>query len=94
MEGDGFAETAERMGDLALRGKGRGGGRDRRGRGGRGGGGGQDREVLISKALSSLLRHQAQNAGITLDGEGYAPLDQVVSLFPHYSYILFLIREV
>jgi hypothetical protein len=37
------------------------------------------REVQISKALSRLLRHQAENAGITLDGEGYAPLDRVVS---------------
>lgn len=84
MEDEEFAESAERLGDRALRGKGRGGGgRDRRGggKGGRGGGGGggQDREVLISRALSSLLRHQAENAGIRLDGEGYAPLDKVVS---------------
>ncbi|KAI2472018.1 KptA family-domain-containing protein [Annulohypoxylon bovei var. microspora] len=34
--------------------------------------------MLISKALSSLLRHQAQNAGIALDAEGYAPLDKVM----------------
>ncbi|KAI0114937.1 KptA family-domain-containing protein [Daldinia grandis] len=71
-----FAEAAERMEGMALRGKGRGG-RDRRG-GGRGGGKGQDREMLISKALSSLLRHQAENAGIKLDAEGYAPLDKVI----------------
>ncbi|KAI1143844.1 KptA family-domain-containing protein [Hypoxylon sp. FL0543] len=79
MEGDEFAETAERMENMALRGKGRGG-RDRRGggRGGKSGGGGQDREMLISKALSSLLRHQAENAGIKLDAEGYAPLDKVM----------------
>ncbi|OTA95782.1 hypothetical protein M434DRAFT_68636 [Hypoxylon sp. CO27-5] len=65
---------------MALRGKSRGG-RDRRGgRGGGTGGGGapQNREVLISKALSSLLRHQAENAGIKLDAEGYAPLDKVL----------------
>lgn len=43
---------------------------------GRGGGG---REVQVSKALSKLLRHQAENAGITLDEEGFAPLDKVVS---------------
>ncbi|KAI0386284.1 RNA 2'-phosphotransferase, Tpt1 [Hypomontagnella monticulosa] len=81
-EDDRFAEAAERMGDLALRGKSRGGRNRRGGGGGRGGGGsgsgGPDREVLISKALSSLLRHQAQNAGITLDEEGYAPLDRVM----------------
>lgn len=57
-------------------------GRASRGAGGRGRGGrsgGQGREVQISKALSRLLRHQAENAGITLDSEGYAPLDRVVS---------------
>ena len=48
------------------------------GRGGRGGGG-QSREVLVSKALSRLLRHQAGNAGIQLDAEGFAALDEVVS---------------
>lgn len=80
MDDDEFAETAERMETLALRGKGRGG-RGGGGKGARGGrGGGQDRELLISKALSSLLRHQAVNAGIKLDAEGYAPLDRVVSL--------------
>ena len=49
-------------------------------RGGRGGGGGrgQSRDVQVSKALSRLLRHQAENAGIKLDTEGYAPLDRVV----------------
>ncbi|KAI1457686.1 RNA 2'-phosphotransferase, Tpt1 [Annulohypoxylon moriforme] len=75
---DEYEETAERMEGIALRGKGRGG-RDRRG--GRGGGGGgrpQDREMLISKALSSLLRHQATSAGIKLDAEGFAPLDRVM----------------
>uniref|UniRef100_A0A8H7NAG2 2'-phosphotransferase n=1 Tax=Bionectria ochroleuca TaxID=29856 RepID=A0A8H7NAG2_BIOOC len=59
---------------------GRRGGGGRRGRGG--GGGGMSREVQISKALSRLLRHQAENAGITLDGEGYAPLDRVLAWGP------------
>ncbi|CAI6088764.1 unnamed protein product [Clonostachys chloroleuca] len=58
----------------------RGGGGGRRGRGG--GGGGMSREVQISKALSRLLRHQAENAGISLDGEGYAPLDRVLAWGP------------
>ncbi|KAI1661565.1 KptA family-domain-containing protein [Daldinia decipiens] len=77
MEDDEFADAAERMEGVALRGKGRGG-RDRRGGGGRGGAKGQGREMLISKALSSLLRHQAENVGIKLDAEGYAPLDKVI----------------
>lgn len=42
-------------------------------------GGGQKRQKDISRALSRLLRHQALNAGIKLDKEGYAPLDKVVS---------------
>ena len=51
-----------------------------RGDKGRGrGGGGQGREVQVSKALSRLLRHQAANAGIQLDDEGFARLDAVVS---------------
>lgn len=53
-------------------------------RGGRSGGGSrggrsEGREVQVSKALSKLLRHQADNVGIKLDGEGFAPLDKVVS---------------
>ncbi|KAK1251049.1 hypothetical protein MKX07_005604 [Trichoderma sp. CBMAI-0711] len=52
-------------------------------RGGRGGGGGgQSREVLVSKALSRLLRHQAANAGIQLDAEGFAALDEVMKWGP------------
>jgi 2'-phosphotransferase len=54
------------------RGKGRGGGGGGRGRG-------RGRESDLSHALSRLLRHQAESAGITLDREGYAPLDRVVS---------------
>ncbi|KAF7551577.1 hypothetical protein G7Z17_g4925 [Cylindrodendrum hubeiense] len=57
--------------------------REKRGSGrGKGGGGGQSREVLVSKALSKLLRHQADNAKIKLDEEGYAPLDQVLAWGP------------
>ena len=40
------------------------------------------REVQVSKALSRLLRHQAANAGITLDEAGFAELDKVVSPHP------------
>jgi RNA:NAD 2'-phosphotransferase (TPT1/KptA family) len=49
--------------------------------GGRGGKGGRPigREVDVSKALSKLLRHAAEEQGIKLDDEGYAPLEQVVS---------------
>ncbi|PTB67444.1 hypothetical protein BBK36DRAFT_1115682 [Trichoderma citrinoviride] len=56
--------------------------KQRGGRGGGGGGGGQSREVLVSKALSRLLRHQAANAGIQLDAEGFAPLDEVMKWGP------------
>ncbi|KAI5926612.1 hypothetical protein F4810DRAFT_707700 [Camillea tinctor] len=71
---DGIEE--DRAQELALRGRGKRGGRGGKGRGG--GGGGQDREVLISKALSKLLRHAAHEAGIQLDDEGFAPLDKVM----------------
>ncbi|KAI2637363.1 RNA 2'-phosphotransferase, Tpt1 [Xylaria nigripes] len=64
---DGTADRAEK------------GGRSRRGGGGGGrGGAGPSRQVQISKALSMLLRHQAHNAGIQLDEEGFAPLDRVM----------------
>lgn len=36
--------------------------------------------MQISKALSRLLRHQAENAGIKLDDAGFAPLDRVVRI--------------
>ncbi|KAL7937651.1 KptA family domain-containing protein [Trichoderma chlorosporum] len=64
---------------LAGGNKQRGGGRG--GKGGRGGGG-QSREVLVSKALSRLLRHQAENAGVKLDDEGFAALDEVLKWGP------------
>lgn len=82
--------TAERLEDLALQGGRRGGGggggdggrggkRGKRGGGGDGGGQAPDRDILLSKALSALLRHKASEAGIEMNGEGYARLDQVVS---------------
>jgi 2'-phosphotransferase len=81
---------AERTEDIYLSGRGgkRGGGRGKgQGRGGargKAGGRAENREVQVSKALSKLLRHQAQNAGLGLDTEGFARLDQVVgSHFPH-----------
>ncbi|KXH25512.1 Tpt1/KptA family RNA 2'-phosphotransferase [Colletotrichum nymphaeae SA-01] len=83
---DQFEETAPAAGDSAQQQKRGGGGGGRRGgRGGggrRGGGGGQPREVLVSKALSKLLRHQAENAGLKLDEGGYAPLDKVLAYGP------------
>lgn len=56
------------------------------GGGGKPGDGGKQREKQVSMALSRLLRHQALNAGIKLDKEGYAPLDRVVSVGSSYSY--------
>lgn len=58
---------------------------DREGRGSKrfvGGGGSRremNREVTISKALSRLLRHAAPEAGLKLDAEGFASVEQVVS---------------
>ena len=76
-------EAAERMADDLERGA---GGQRRGGKGGRGRRGGrsgdQNREYVLSKALSTLLRHQAATAGIKLDAEGFAPLDKVVSWSP------------
>ncbi|KAK7941208.1 uncharacterized protein PG986_013595 [Apiospora aurea] len=83
MADDGLIDdaAAERLENLALRGGRQGGGGGRGGkRGKRGGGGGghePDREVLLSKALSALLRHKASDAGIEMNGEGFARLDQV-----------------
>ncbi|KXJ94440.1 KptA family-domain-containing protein [Microdochium bolleyi] len=82
-------DAAGRVEDRALHGsggkRGGGGGRGARrgggaggGRGGRNGGAdGGNRDMILSKALSTLLRHQAEAAGVELDGEGFARLDQV-----------------
>ncbi|TVY85559.1 tRNA 2'-phosphotransferase [Lachnellula suecica] len=60
-------------------GGGRGRGKGARGvRSGGGGGSAQNKEILVSKALSKLLRHAAGDAGVQLDSEGYAKLDQVM----------------
>ena len=76
---DSGGRNSSRGGKLKLRGQ--------IGRGGQGGGSGSsgrgkemNREVAISKALSKLLRHAAEDVGLALDGEGFARLDQVVSL--------------
>lgn len=89
---DGFEQTAERLEDLAIKGSRGGKAGGKRGRGGGGGGsnygGPQNRDVQISKGLSTLLRHQAANAGIQLDDEGFANLDKVVSCFLfHFGYV-------
>ena len=67
--------------DLALSAKDQRDGRGK-GKGGKSGGGSgrQSREVVISKALSKLLRHDAEKEGVKLDREGFARLDQVVSI--------------
>lgn len=77
-------EIADRLEGVSTGGRGRGGHRGRGGRGG-GGGGAKGRGVDLSRALSRLLRHQAANAGIQLDSEGYAPLELVVSFLLIYS---------
>lgn len=79
----------------------RGGGRGGRGpkSGGHGGHRKGGRDVDLSRALSRLLRHQAASAGITLDAEGYAPLDKVLawgpirSLKPTFPEILKAVKE-
>jgi hypothetical protein len=77
-------EISDRSGKRGGRGvRRKGGGRD--GGGSRGnraegsGGGEMNREGAISKALSKLLRHAALDAGLKLDSEGFAKVDQVVS---------------
>ncbi|KJR86419.1 2'-phosphotransferase [Sporothrix schenckii 1099-18] len=79
------AQFHDRLGGIGGGGGNRRGGRGGRGGGGRrggGGGGGGGRSVDISRALSRLLRHQAANAGIPLDPEGFAPLDRVLQWGP------------
>lgn len=65
--------TIDKMAESATQGR----DRNRKRRDGRGSTG-QGRETAISRALSKLLRHKAESAGLRLDGEGYAPLDRVV----------------
>lgn len=76
------AQFEDKASVRAAAGKTGGGRKAGGGGGGKGkpGDGGKQREKQISMALSRLLRHQALNAGIKLDKEGYAPLDRVVSI--------------
>lgn len=85
-------EQASLQGQQAKGKKARGGHSGARG-GGESAGGGQKRQKDISRALSRLLRHQALNAGIKLDKEGYAPLDKVVSFLSFLFYFFCLSRE-
>ncbi|KAH7354384.1 tRNA 2'-phosphotransferase, partial [Plectosphaerella cucumerina] len=73
-------EDSAATGQTRRSGGGRRGGRG----GGRGGGSGKpmDRNVLISKGLSKLLRHQADSAGVKLDAGGWAELDKVLAYGP------------
>ena len=73
---DGLTDKIENW-ELGGRRRGKGGLR-----GGRGGGGrrGEGREVAISKAMSKLLRHAAEDEGLVLDSEGFGRLDLVVSI--------------
>ena len=97
MASDDVDRLAEELEDRAAVSSSRGsrGGRFRGGRGGRGGGGGgKGREVDLSRALSRLLRHQAESAGVTLDAQGFAPLDKVVSCVTWVSTALLPRREI
>jgi len=84
MAGSDFDEAIDSMEHLGMEDRGSKGGRGGRGKGkGRGGrerGGGrpQNRETQVSKALSQLLRHKAEESGVALDREGFARVDQVV----------------
>jgi hypothetical protein len=71
-------DVQDRGGRRGNRGGGRGKGPGRK-LGGASGGGAMNREVAVSKALSKLLRHAAEDVGLKLDAEGYARLDDVVS---------------
>ncbi|KAF7902113.1 uncharacterized protein EAF01_007411 [Botrytis porri] len=78
----GEGDTVDMGGGNARGGKGgrggRGKGRAAGGSGGDRGGNEKNREMLISKALSKLLRHAAESEGVKLDGEGFARLDLVM----------------
>ncbi|KAM4054710.1 RNA 2'-phosphotransferase, tpt1 / kptA family protein [Hirsutella rhossiliensis] len=79
---EGMARLAleDRVCDEAAKSRERKGGRG--GAAKSGGGTGQGRDVQVSRTLSRLLRHQAERAGIKLDGEGFAPLDKVLAWGP------------
>ncbi|PQE16074.1 hypothetical protein CJF32_00004966 [Rutstroemia sp. NJR-2017a WRK4] len=73
-----MADLADEVEMVGERKRGGRGGKVGGGRRGGGGGGGAGREVLISKALSKLLRHAAEEEGLKLDSEGFARLDLVL----------------
>ncbi len=50
-----------------------------RGRGGRGGHGGGGRTVQVSKTLSWLLRHGAQEMGLNIRKDGYVTIDDLLN---------------
>jgi len=77
---DGYEKYEQDTSPRSSRGGKGGRGKKRGGAGGKIDGPG--REILISKALSRLLRHDAVEAGLKLDDEGYARVDQVVSVVP------------
>lgn len=88
MDADELADQFEDKASVRAAAGKTGGGRKAGGGGGgksKPGDGGKQREKQISMALSRLLRHQALNAGIKLDKEGYAPLDRVVSVACSFS---------
>lgn len=85
---DATDDLAERFEAQAASGQGKKGGKKGGAGAGAGAGGAQKKEKDISRALSRLLRHQATNAGITLDAEGYAPLDKVVSAFLPWCFVM------
>ncbi|KAF7856249.1 uncharacterized protein EAF02_011508 [Botrytis sinoallii] len=91
-DGAGEGEAVEMEMEMGGGGDARGGKGGKGGRGGMGkgkgrgaaaggngtGGNEKNREMLVSKALSKLLRHAAESEGVRLDGEGFARLDLVM----------------
>lgn len=57
--------------------KGKGGGV----RGGRHGGKNDDRETIVSKKLSYILRHGAKGLGLHMDEKGFVGVEELVSFF-------------
>ncbi|KAJ5834493.1 hypothetical protein N7447_000519 [Penicillium robsamsonii] len=53
--------------------------KDNKDKRGRGHGQGQSRDVLVSKALSLLLRHAAEKEGLKMNAQGYASVPDVLN---------------
>ena len=83
MPRDGKAEGGSRRAD-AGKGKGKSGGG-----GGRRGGRNDDRETVVSKKLSYILRHGAKGLGLQMDERGFVGVGELVSL-PVYFYLFSL----